>query len=266
MSYYENHIFPKELPIIFHLDHLQKMEQCINNWHENLEFIYCIQGEGDVTINSTHMPLRPGTMIIINSGDIHYITSLSAKVSYYCLIISAAFLQEYGIDVEHTSFCECIYDDSCGAFFHKIVRELTEKHVYYQTVVKGEILSYVAELCRNYTEHKKNHVNNDCIKKGILYIREHFTETLNLEMIAAYAGFSRYYFSRKFKEITGLSVMKYVENLRCRYAKELLEKGVCVSTAALESGFTDVSYFTKVFKRQYGILPSACKKAVQFNR
>ena len=256
MSFYDNHLFEKELPIIFHLDHLEKMEQCINNWHENLELIYSKEVEGEAVINSNHIPLRQGNMMIINSGDIHYMVSKSAKMSYYCLIISAAFLREYGIDVENLSFCECITDGSGGLFFEKIVRELREKKPYYQAVVRGEIISYTAQLCRKFTTGKRANVSNDRIKKGIVYIRGHFTEVLDVETIAAHAGFSRYYFSRQFKEITGMTVMKYVEFLRCRHSRELLEEGASVSNAALECGFTDLSYFTKVFKRQYGILPS----------
>ena len=182
--------------------------------------------------------------------------SITAKMSYYCLIISAAFLREYGIDVENLSFCEYINDGSGSLFFEKIVRELREKKPYYKTVIRGEIISYIAELCRNYTIQKRENVSNDRIKKGIVYIREHFDEALDVETIAAHAGFSRYYFSRQFKEITGMTVMKYVEFLRCRHARELLEEGASVSKADLECGFTDLSYFTKVFKRQYGILPS----------
>lgn len=260
MSFYENHLFEKELPIIFHLDHLKKMEQCINNWHENLELIYCIEGEGDAVINSNHISLKSGNMLIINSGDIHYMVSRSVKMSYYCLIISAEFLREYGIDVENTSFCESVTDEMGGTFFKKIVRELTEKKPYYQTVVKGEIVSYIAEMCRKFTTGKRENVNNDRIKQGIIYIREHFTEPLDVGKIAAHAGFSRYYFSRQFKEITGMTVMKYVEFLRCRQARERIEEGASVSKAALECGFADLSYFTKVFKRQYGMLPSKVRE------
>ena len=53
-----------------------------------------------------------------------------------------------------------------------------------------------------------------------------------------------------------MTVMKYVEFLRCRHAKELLESGASVSKTAVECGFSNLSYFTKVFKRQYGVLPS----------
>lgn len=256
MSFYENHSFEKDLPIIFHLDRLQKNEQCINNWHENLELIYCLEGQGEAVVNSKHTALNKGDMLVINSGDIHYITALSPMLSYYCLIISAAFLREYGMDVETTSFCEYITDDSCAYLFETVIRELSKRKPYYQSVVKGAIISYTAELFRGYTTQKKENLNQDKIKRGLTYIREHFTEELDVEEIAHHAGFSRFYFSRQFKETTGLTVMKYVEFLRCRYAKELLEEGWAVSKAALECGFKDISYFTKVFKRQFGMLPS----------
>ena len=85
MSFYENHLFEKELPIIFHLDHLEKMEQCINNWHENLELIYCMEGEGEAVINSNHIPLRQGNMMIINPR------SIASKLTNLVFIISSYY-------------------------------------------------------------------------------------------------------------------------------------------------------------------------------
>ena len=256
MSSYENHLFEKGLPIIFHLDRLKENQQCVNNWHENLELIYCIEGQGEAVINSKHTLLSKGDILVINSGDIHYITALSETLSYYCLIISTAFLQEYGMNAENTSFCEYITDNSFTYFFETISGELSEKKPYYHSAVKGAVLSCAAELFRGYTTEKKENINQDKIKRGLTYIREHFTEELDVEVIARHAGFSRFYFSRQFKETTGLTVMKYVEFLRCRHARELLEDGWPVSKAALECGFKDISYFTKVFKRQFGVLPS----------
>ena len=258
MSVYENHQFEKELPVIFHLDQLENTvnESCFSNWHENIELIYCIEGEGCAVINSSPIEVKQGSVLVINSGDIHYIKSLTEKMSYYCLIIDSAFLKEFGMDVEKTSFCERVTDVHGIAFFEKIITELEKKQPYYQAAVRGEIISYMAHLCRNYMQEKSSAGCNSQIKRGLTYIREHFTEDLSVEQIAFQAGFSRFYFSRQFKNIMGMTVMKYVEFLRCRHAKELLESGTSVSKAAVDCGFSDLSYFTKVFKRQYGVLPS----------
>lgn len=60
MSIYENHRFDKELPVIFHLDQLKKAAHgsCLSNWHENVELIYCIEGEGCAVINSVPVEVK----------------------------------------------------------------------------------------------------------------------------------------------------------------------------------------------------------------
>ena len=55
--------------------------------------------------------------------------------------------------------------------------------------------------------------------------------------------------------------MEYVNYLRCAYAQQLLKDGEYnISETAVKSGFSDISYFTKVFKQQMGRLPSDVKK------
>ena len=71
MSSYENHLFEKGLPIIFHLDRLKENQQCVNNWHENLELIYCIEGQGEAVINSKHTLLSKGDILVIKIGRAH---------------------------------------------------------------------------------------------------------------------------------------------------------------------------------------------------
>ena len=261
MSVYEKHLFDKELPVIFHLDRLnkQKNESCLSNWHENIELIYCVDGKGWAVINSNPIEINRGSVLAINSGDIHYFMSSMEGMNYYCLIIDSGFLKEFGIDVENISFCEEITDDQGEHFFQRLIWEMEQQQPYYKTVVRGEMIAYMAYLCRNYTVEKRNRENNSQIKCGLTYIKEHFTESLSVELIASQAGFSRFYFSRQFKLVMGMSVMKYVEFLRCRYARGLLENGATVSEAAAESGFSDLSYFAKVFKRQYGMVPSKVK-------
>ena len=258
MSLYENHVFNKELPIIFHLDSTKTIsgEGCVSNYHENIELLYCIDGKGKVVINSIPIEMTEGSLIAINSGDIHYTVS-ETKMTYYCMIINSDFLKKHGINVEEMYFTENITDSRGLDFFKQIILELESNERCYKALVTGEILSYMAYLCRNYTRERVSVMNDTMIKKGIIYIRLHFKEDITVDMISANAGFSRFYFSRQFKQLTGMTVTEYIQFLRCRHARELLAEGNCnVSKAAIECGFSDISYFTKVFKKQLGILPS----------
>ncbi len=113
-------------------------------------------------------------------------------------------------------------------------------------------------LCRVSEENGRQPASQpDMVKKVILYLRENFRKKITMNEICNHVGFSKYYVCHMFKSATGRSVMEYVLNLRCSYARHLLETGEYnISESARQSGFSDVSYFAKMFKRQIGRLPS----------
>ena len=73
---------------------------------------------------------------------------------------------------------------------------------------------------------------------------------------------SKYYFCRAFKQATGQTVTQYINWVRCSHARRLLASGECnVGEAAERCGFHNLSYFTRVYRRQYGRVPSKEKAA-----
>lgn len=66
---------------------------------------------------------------------------------------------------------------------------------------------------------------------------------------------SRATIDRQFRNFMKMSIADYINNVRCSYAIEYLKKGKSVKEAADEAGFSDQSYFIKVFKKYYGITP-----------
>ena len=60
-----------------------------------------------------------------------------------------------------------------------------------------------------------------------------------------------------------MTVIEYVNILRCKEAKRLISEGQSVSEAAIASGFNNLSYFTRTYKKYVGELPSSNKKTDQ---
>ena len=56
-----------------------------------------------------------------------------------------------------------------------------------------------------------------------------------------------------------MTVLEYVNTVRCRHARELLVGGASVKDAAIRSGFDNFSHFSSVFKKYTGVLPSEIK-------
>jgi AraC-like DNA-binding protein len=87
-------------------------------------------------------------------------------------------------------------------------------------------------------------------------MREHLTENLRLDDFAREAGMSVSHFSERFRKQTGQSPMAYFIQLRMRLACRLLDlSGKPIKTVAMETGYRDPYYFSRVFKKSMGISP-----------
>jgi AraC-like DNA-binding protein len=89
------------------------------------------------------------------------------------------------------------------------------------------------------------------------YIFHHYAEPVSVPGLAALVRLTPRYFGNWFSERTGMTVKEYVNRIRIRKATDLLATGgFNVAEAAYRSGFDDVFYFSKVFKRIAGHPPS----------
>jgi two-component system, response regulator YesN len=96
------------------------------------------------------------------------------------------------------------------------------------------------------------------------YIKDHLNEELDLEKTAAKFNLSIYYFSRTFKDILRYNFSDYINMVRIKKAKELLEKDeISIKEICYSVGYSDPNYFSKVFKKYEGVSPSEYK--VQMN-
>lgn len=94
------------------------------------------------------------------------------------------------------------------------------------------------------------------VDKAIRYIHAHYTEELTLQEVADQVHISRNYFSLLFKKQTGRNFIDYLIHLRIQHARRLLgESDLRVYEVAEQSGFGDVKYFSKLFRRMTGSTP-----------
>lgn len=101
----------------------------------------------------------------------------------------------------------------------------------------------------------------DVIQAIKLYVGENYSSNLNVAAIAKRFYLNAGYLSTLFREKTGMKLVNYIEGIRMEKAKEFLEKGGrTVQEIAIESGYSDANYFTKVFKKYTGMTPRQYRK------
>lgn len=120
--------------------------------------------------------------------------------------------------------------------------------------------NWITEEFERYKDIKKNR-DAKPIRIAKQYINENFNKAISLEEISSMIGFNPAYFSSMFKKETGENFIDYVMNTRIQNAKSyLLQTDMKVDEVALAVGYSDVKYFTRLFKKKTGLSPREFRK------
>ncbi len=114
-------------------------------------------------------------------------------------------------------------------------------------------------------------MSKQTIETMVDWIEENITEDATLEKMSSYVGYSSYYCSAKFHEITGISFKLYLNKRKLSLAAlDLLESSDRIIDIAFRYGFSSHEAFTRSFFREFELSPSKFRREVSevrlFNR
>jgi len=264
MNFYESHnLDSKALPIIFkeRVEPFSTSTVRSSNWHENVEMIFVLDGDGEISNNGIVYQLRAGDIAVVNHNCLHSIYSGKFALRHRYLIVDRGFCIENGCDTEAVSFEPILRDDALFAMEERLhaVFSAPEDTPFRVLNIRCAVLDIVSRLC---TEHatRREGVNKQAsyIKAAIEFIRASFGKDISLSDVARFVGINESYLSREFRKYTGYTLVSYLNYVRCKEATKLLrETDLSIGEIAEHCGFGDKSYFSKTFKRYLGMLP--CK-------
>lgn len=124
---------------------------------------------------------------------------------------------------------------------------------------------FIAQIedCAGVVAGNKTLKENPVVVRVKAFIEDHLAEDLSLDATADEVGVNPFYLSKLFKDETGSNFIDYVNGARLEKAKMLLKKPeLSIKEISFDCGYSDQNYFSKIFRRKFGITPTEYRNSL----
>lgn len=249
---------------------------------------YILGGEGAIIIEGERHPLNAGKAVVLKAAT-QYIWQSHPESGLSMIVINFDYTHNMSHIIDGFSpipselFCnddiiECVEFDDCPLLNKPIVLNSAENmesrmHIIateYQigdrycdellsSVLKSVIFSVLRQLNDRAVETNKK--QSVLTRRIIQSIQKHYNEPFTNEKLSEMFHFNHIYINRVFKKHTGTTVQRFLTDYRLRMSTELLKSSESsVGEIASLVGFDDLAYFSKLFKKVYGVTPTEYRK------
>lgn len=249
------------------------------HWHNALEIIMPLVNGFTVTAGGRTWNLREREIIIIPSGELHSMNApeKGQRIIFQC--DSTVLNESPALSALSPMFTNIMVIDSSSPESIRSAAKKAMLEIYDEYFKKNELteikiyimlLSMFAAVHEGMTTEKRDKLGYTngkldeygerfgAVKK---YIEKNYMYDISLDKLASIAGYSKYHFSRIFKQYTGSSHIEYVNKARINVAQKLLlDPDISITEVAMNSGFTSITSFNRVFKEVKHCTPSEFKK------
>lgn len=245
------------------------------HWHTAIEIILPMENYYETVIQDQMFHLEPGDIMIIPPREIHSIIAPETGNRFIFMIDMTSIAGIHGFATVSSVIARplhitkqdfpYIYDDIYQILI-QMRNEYFNQNEFAELSIFSLLINLLVKLGTNHIESlpifngmrvykQKEYVQkfNDVMD----YIDTHYMEELDLNEIASSIGFSKYHFSRLFKQYTNYTFCNYISHRRVQAAEELLaQPDLSITEIALQSGFPSISTFNRIFRQYKSCTPS----------
>ena len=243
--------------------------------HSYFELFYVESGICRFFIENNMYDIHSGDFMLIPPEIFHYTRYLSGQCRRNVVRFNQADLDESVIRLmpQREGFLAATrifqtpeeYRGQMNAHFSKMVNEKKISDHCSQPMLRAllqELFLLCVRECRLlYNIPDEIHTTDRHIVQAARFISGHYMERITAADIAAAAGYSPNYLSKKFRSSVGTGIHEYLMFIRLQHAAyELVTTSDLITEIAFRCGFSDSNYFKDAFKKKYGVTPRAYRK------
>ena len=241
-------------------------------WHalDNIMIIRTYSDGGSIVVGEKAYPITENTLCLVGAGRYHY-TMPDNPESYdrskifitkeqFSAIRKLFRTDNFKNELSEDAFIYAQLDKASCDDADRIFEELNTSYesTYRDAVILSAFIKLLI-LADKFSVEGKSTLGY--MSKAVEYIGSNIFTELDIDSICTHIHMSKYYFCRKFKEHTGMTVMAYILKTRLMLAKDMLIKEKSsVSEISEKCGFSSISYFCQVFKADTGLSPLRYRK------
>lgn len=254
------------------------------HWHDEMEIVKVVYGTAKYIVDFKEYILNEGDILIIPPSSLHYFERFQDKnflgVTY---IFDQKLVDGGNFDTCSSKYINPIFNNDIYLPIHILADEphtqsltiILDKIILshdshpdaYELHIKIGFLEFINYFYSNnyYHVYKSHDITNErttnLIKDITIYIEEHYSEKITLEMLANEANISVFYLSHIFRQYTNQTPIEYLNQYRLSTAANLLKTtDDSIMDISFECGYNNVSYFNRAFKSKYNMTPKEYRK------
>lgn len=221
-------------------------------------FAYALAGRSHYQINGQPHLIRPGSLIFMPRGTTR--STYSDPAEPWSFLSIAFDLQGTDDDVQALKELPVVFTDlplDLGALFRQAYAAWSGRDPGHRLLIRGIVSTVLHHMIYEHSLPEIRHPHTKKIREITAMLRDNYATTFGVDELADRCNLSPSHFRMVFKEVTGMTATAYQQHVRITKAIELLSSGECnVSEASRRTGFRDVYYFSRLFKKVTGAPPS----------
>ncbi len=235
-----------------------------SNGRRDFYIMYMINGEMDLYFGGAYAHLTQGQFIILPPNTPYrYNNKNDSCVDYYWVHFTGSDARKI-IDDAGLPLCKSLdisIHDSIIRAFHRLFDEFIQPDELFEQSCHALFTTLCVRFARAAHGTLFLNAKNRVLAQTLQYMNRHYQEPLTIPELAKQANISCGYFRVLFRETTGSTPSEYLTQLKLKNACMLLyQTNLSIKEIASQVGFSDQLYFSRVFRKQYGIPPQLFRK------
>lgn len=275
---YETIKFNKSLPIKIFVHSVNYVQ---NHWHNSIELLFILSGSVNIVINAISYELKEEDIILINSNEIHSISSKESNTILALQIPIEYIKANYDSSEEIMFNCKSFNKTNEEQYYYDSIRNILAKMMWFysknelgfELKIQSLLFDMIYILFRNFKDinhGKKNEKNTEKylerLSRIIKHIDENYNKEISLNSVAKSEFLSVAYLSKFFSRYMGMTFSSYLNNVRFQNAvKNLIYTDLSITEISINNGFFNEKTFFNLFKEFYDDTPNQYRKKIKNN-